>query len=127
MIRNKNTMYDLMYNITTLPHVTETNNSNLTESDLPPDPVVFIISIVWSLIILTGVIGNGLVIYILFRYGERSVTNVYVTNLAFADLMFIIMVVPVTLIHNVIPTWILGSIICKFSTYMIYVSTIMQK
>ncbi|CAC5397418.1 KISS1R [Mytilus coruscus] len=115
-------MYDLMYNITTLAYATETGNSNLTESAQPPDTAVFIISIVWSLIILTGVIGNGLVIYILFRYGERSVTNVYVTNLAFADLMFIIMVVPVTLIHVVIPTWILGSIICKFSTYMIYVT-----
>ncbi|VDI33189.1 Hypothetical predicted protein, partial [Mytilus galloprovincialis] len=47
---------------------------------------------VWSMIIVTGAIGNGLVLYILFRFGERSVTNVYVINLAFADLMFIIFV-----------------------------------
>ena len=95
---------------------------NETESAQLPKEAVVLVSIVWSMIILSGAIGNGLVIYILFRFGERSVTNVYVINLAFADLMFIVFVVPATLIHIVIPTWILGDVVCKFSTYMIYVS-----
>lgn len=102
--------------------------ANLTflknSTELPDLPIasVILVTTVWSLIIITGAIGNGLVIYILFRFGERSVTNVYIVNLAFADLMFIIFVVPATLIHKVTPTWILGDVICRFSTYMIYVT-----
>lgn len=96
-----------------------TGNDSKIQS-LPIEAVV-LVSSVWSMIIVTGAIGNGLVLYILFRFGERSVTNVYVINLAFADLMFIIFVVPATLIHIVIPTWILGDAVCKLSTYMIYV------
>lgn len=99
-------------------------NETLREQPLPTE-VVVLLSFVWSLIIVIGAIGNGLVIYIMLRYGERSVTNVYIVNLAFADLMFILFVVPATLIHIVIPTWILGNIICKFSNYMIYVSIFM--
>lgn len=117
----KNSEYPFIENITMSM---ATSTANMSEPDMtqPPDASVIIVSVIWSLIIFVGVIGNGLVIYILFRYGERSVTNVYVTNLAFADLMFIVIVVPATLIHNVIPTWILGDVICKFSTYMIYVT-----
>lgn len=98
------------------------NVTNETKEEHLPEAAVAIISTVWSLIILTGVIGNGLVIYIVFRYGERSITNVYITNLAFADLTFIFFVVPATLLHIVVPTWILGDAYCKFSSYMIYVS-----
>jgi hypothetical protein len=115
-----NPVIELMNNFNT----TMTSVTHMNDTDQSPDVMVVIVSFVWSLIIFTGVIGNGLVIYILFRYGERSVTNVYVINLAFADLMFIVMVVPVTLIHIVIPTWILGTAICKCSMYMIYVSKI---
>ncbi|XP_071158633.1 galanin receptor type 1-like isoform X1 [Mytilus edulis] len=97
-----------------------TGNDSKIQQPLPIEAVV-LVSSVWSLIIVTGAIGNGLVLYILFRFGERSVTNVYVINLAFADLMFIIFVVPATLVHIVIPTWILGDAVCKLSTYMIYV------
>ena len=115
-----NPVIELMNNFNT----TMTSVTHMNDTEQSPDVMVVIVSFVWSLIIFTGVIGNGLVIYILFRYGERSVTNVYVINLAFADLMFIVMVVPVTLIHIVIPTWILGAAICKCSMYMIYVSKI---
>lgn len=110
------TMYD---NVTSLfvPSVNET----LRETPLPTE-VVVILSFVWIIIIISGAIGNGLVIYVMLRHGERSVTNVYIINLAFADLMFVIFVVPVTLIHNLVPSWVLGTVICKFSYYMIYVS-----
>ncbi|XP_071140199.1 galanin receptor type 2-like [Mytilus edulis] len=104
-----------------LTFTTPLSNDTLREQPLPTE-VVVLLSFVWSLIIVIGAIGNGLVIYIMLRYGERSVTNVYIVNLAFADLMFILFVVPATLIHIVIPTWILGNIICKFSNYMIYVT-----
>lgn len=105
--------------------VLTTDSANITsklsepEVDLPTE-VVVILSIVWILIIVIGAIGNGSVIYVMLRFGERSVTNVYIVNLAFADLMFIVFVVPATLIHMVVPSWILGNIICKFSNYMIY-------
>ena len=100
-----------------------TLSSNISSGQPPlQTEVVVIFSIVWILIIILGSIGNGLVIYVMLQFGEKSVTNVYIVNLAFADLLFILCVVPATLVHTVVPSWILGNIVCKFSNYMIYVS-----
>jgi hypothetical protein len=100
-----------------------TLSSNISSGQPPlQTEVVVILSIVWILIIILGFVGNGLVIYVMLQFGEKSVTNVYIVNLAFADLLFILCVVPATLVHTVVPSWILGNIVCKFSNYMIYVS-----
>ncbi|ELU15450.1 hypothetical protein CAPTEDRAFT_74266, partial [Capitella teleta] len=74
---------------------------------------------IWGAIFLAGIAGNLLVVYVMLRYGEVNTTNCYIINLAATDLVFIIVVIPFTMINYVVPSWILGRWMCKFHTYMI--------
>lgn len=84
-----------------------------------------VLPVVWSLLVLTGTIGNGLVIYTLGKNGEMTATNCYVVNLALADLMFLLVVVPFTTVAYAFHHWIFGESFCKTANFMIYVSTFM--
>lgn len=90
---------------------------------LDPSPSNYVhVPIIWTILIIVGAVGNGLVLYIVFRYGERSVTNIYIINLALADLAFLLIVVPITAISFAMPAWGFGDGMCKFFTFTIYVS-----
>lgn len=80
-----------------------------------------IVPTVWGFIMALGLVGNLLVAYVMVRYSDRSATNYFVVNLALTDLAFTIVVIPLTMIHYVLPSWILGSACCKFHMYTIYV------
>lgn len=81
-----------------------------------------IVPLLWGTIILIGLLGNGLVVYVMLRYGERQTTNCYIVNLAFTDLAFVLIVVPFTMLHYVMHHWMYGVFMCKFALYMSYVS-----
>ncbi|XP_060085841.1 G-protein coupled receptor 54-like [Ylistrum balloti] len=76
----------------------------------------------WSVLIVIGTVGNGLVIYTVGKNGEMTATNCYVLNLAVADLLFLMIVVPFTTTGFATKGWIFGDAICKIYIYMIYVT-----
>ena len=110
------------YDVTTVNHVHSYNgtgsSSNVTSSYNLEGIVV---PVIWSILILIGSVGNGLVVYVLLRFGERSTTNYYIINLAVTDLAFLLICVPFTMMHYV-SHWSFGENMCKFVMYMIYVS-----
>jgi hypothetical protein len=55
----------------------------------------------YVLVFLVGLIGNLLVIQVIFRVPRmRTVTNLFIANLAFADLLVICFCMPATLMSN---------------------------
>lgn len=57
----------------------------------------------YSLIFFTGVLGNSMVILVVAKRKQmQTVTNIFVMNLAVADLLVIIFCVPATLLANLI-------------------------
>ncbi|XP_076080291.1 galanin receptor type 2-like [Mytilus galloprovincialis] len=96
--------------------------SHETPLETVRSPYNILVCVTWGLIVIVGTIGNGLVIFVKLRYEERSVPNVYMINLAFTDLMFILFVVPITLLQTVMPSWIFGNLICKLTNYLLYVT-----
>ena len=94
---------------------------NKTESDKYFEAAV-LVPVVWTVLIVIGLLGNGLVVYVLVRYGERKATNCYILNLALTDLAFIMVSVPFTMTYYVMTHWIFGSSLCKLQMYMVYVS-----
>nr|XP_022303555.1 kiSS-1 receptor-like isoform X1 [Crassostrea virginica] len=96
---------------------------NITLDSAPQPPMsVHVLPIIWTILIIVGAVGNGLVLYIVFRFGERSVTNIYIINLALADLAFLLIVVPITAVSFTMPIWGFGDGMCKFFTFTIYVT-----
>lgn len=96
-------------------------SGNMTSSAYTPE-LMFIIPLTWGLLVIIGSIGNGLVIYTLGRNADMTPTNVYVINLALADLTFLIIVIPINTVAFAVEEWIFGDAMCKISSYMIYVS-----
>ncbi|CAG9797936.1 unnamed protein product [Chironomus riparius] len=75
--------------------------------------------IAYTLVFSVGLIGNLFVISVVFRVPRmRTVTNLFIANLAFADVLVIIFCVPATLMSNLFVPWILGWFMCKTVPYI---------
>ncbi|NXH01423.1 NPFF2 protein, partial [Loxia leucoptera] len=75
---------------------------------------VFITS--YLLIFLLCMVGNGGVCFIvLWSRHMRTVTNLFILNLAVSDLLVGLFCMPTTLLDNIIAGWPFGSLVCKMS------------
>ncbi|KAJ8000889.1 hypothetical protein DPEC_G00185080 [Dallia pectoralis] len=91
--------------------------------------VQVILILAYSTIILFGVIGNSLVIYVVYKFKAlRTVTNFFIVNLAVADLLVNTLCLPFTLINTLHVGWRFGQVLCfmlPFSQGLaVHVSTI---
>ncbi|VIO92218.1 Uncharacterized protein BM_BM6455 [Brugia malayi] len=79
----------------------------------------YITIISFCIIFCLSVIGNAVVVaVILQQHSMRSVTNIYLLNLAISDLMLSVICMPPTLISSVIYCWIFGDLLCKLFAYL---------
>lgn len=71
-------------------NVSQLKPSNETESEQSEEPFIRVMTCVYSLIFLVGIVGNGLVIFSVLRFSKmRTATNMYLLNLAMADILFL--------------------------------------
>lgn len=98
-----------------------TEASNVTNSKVfdPEDrtravmETVFASSIL-SLIIAGGIAGNVLILTSIYRYSSlRTMTNVFVANLAVADFLLTVLAMPFTLTSSISIDWVFGTGMCK--------------
>lgn len=79
--------------------------------DLPVHQIFMITSYVF--ICLCGLVGNGLVIYVVLRFSKmKTVTNLYILNLAVSDVLFLISL-PFLITTTILEYWIFGRAMCK--------------
>ncbi|XP_049593353.1 neuropeptide FF receptor 2 [Syngnathus scovelli] len=70
----------------------------------------------YLLIFLLCMLGNALVCFmVLRRRSMRTVTNLFILNLAVSDLLVGIFCMPTTLVDNIITGWPFGNLVCKVS------------
>nr|XP_040029813.1 neuropeptide Y receptor Y7 [Gasterosteus aculeatus aculeatus] len=75
--------------------------------------VQIILITAYSLIILMGLLGNTLVVYMIIRYRKmRTVTNFFIANLALADLLVDTLCLPFTLVYTLLDEWKFGAVLC---------------
>ena len=78
-----------------------------------PDTLTIILLLFYGLICTIGLLGNGLVIFVIIRYTKmKTVTNLYILNLSIADSLFLIGL-PLIMTTALIKHWIFGGIMCK--------------
>lgn len=77
------------------------------------DPFTHVFPAVYGLLCSVGVIANALVIYAVATCKKKMVSDVYVLNLAVADLLFLL-VMPFN-IHQLVweRRWVFGGLMCK--------------
>ncbi|XP_060823835.1 neuropeptide CCHamide-2 receptor-like [Bombus pascuorum] len=79
-------------------------------------PETYIVPVIFLLILVVGVIGNGIMVFTLLSDASmRNVPNIYVLSLALGDLLVIITSVPFTSLLYTIESWPWGLAVCKLS------------
>lgn len=97
----------------------DSNNTSCTNRSVSPYDVIDMASLmhvfpsVYGILCTVGVIANGLVIYAVATCKKKMVSDIYVLNLAIADMLFLL-VMPFT-IHQLVrdQQWVFGSAMCK--------------
>lgn len=78
-----------------------------------------IVSAIHLLICVSGIIGNSCVIVVIARYAKtKTVTNLYIANLAVADLCFLVGL-PFLVATSILERWVFGAVVCR----LFFVST----
>jgi cholecystokinin-like receptor len=73
---------------------------------------------IYSLIFLLSVAGNFLVILTLVQNKRmRTVTNVFLLNLAVSDLLLGVVCMPFTLVGTLLKDFVFGEVMCKLIPY----------
>ncbi|XP_065283062.1 cholecystokinin receptor type A-like isoform X4 [Dermacentor albipictus] len=79
--------------------------------------------LLYAIIFVCAVVGNSLVIITLVqRRRMRTVTNVFLLNLAVSDLLLGVFCMPTTLVGSVLRNFVLGAAMCKLIPYLQAVS-----
>ncbi|XP_023278604.1 galanin receptor type 1-like [Seriola lalandi dorsalis] len=113
----------------------ESNRSEAEDGGSGPEAVI--VPVVFGLIFVVGLVGNCLVMVVIgkVRYnsgagggGRRSgsPTNIFILNLAVADLSFLLFCVPFQATIYSLPQWVFGGFVCKFGHYFSTVSMLVS-
>ncbi|XP_058464452.1 neuropeptide CCHamide-1 receptor-like [Malaya genurostris] len=98
------------------------NVSSTTEIPYTPyerRPETYIVPILFAIIFVVGVLGNGTLIIVFLRHrAMRNVPNTYILSLALADLLLIVTTVPFTSIVYTLDSWPWGSLLCTSSEFI---------
>jgi len=96
--------------------VNSTNSTPIPYIEYSQRPETYIIPILFALIFVVGVLGNGTLVLIFIRHRNmRNVPNTYIFSLALGDLLVIVTCVPFTSTVYTFEMWPYGELICKLS------------
>ncbi|KYO30077.1 neuropeptides B/W receptor type 2 [Alligator mississippiensis] len=86
--------------------------SNFTFHEQSPDFYV-ILPVIYSVICAVGLTGNTAVIYVILKAPKmKTVTNMFILNLAIADDLFTL-VLPINIAEHLLHYWPFGEVLCK--------------
>ncbi|KAJ7316182.1 hypothetical protein JRQ81_002344 [Phrynocephalus forsythii] len=100
-------------------HPSAFNGSGEEDTSPPFLTDAWLVPVFYALIMLLGLVGNSLVIYVISKHRQmRTATNFYIANLATTDIIFLICCVPFTATLYPLPSWVFGDFMCKFVNYL---------
>lgn len=110
---------DMVANCTNDYCVSDEDYRDMIEAFIYPETSEWVLIAVYSITFLVGVTGNFLVCFALWRNRSmRTVTNIFIVNLALSDLTIIIVCLPPTLIADATESWFMGRAMCKIVLYL---------
>ena len=103
------------YNENNSSNSSQSNSSSSNDED---ESLVIGITIAHIIIFVIGFCGNSLVILVILKFTRiETVTDIYILNLAFADLMFLLGLV-FLITTMLINYWIFGNLMCKVNVQL---------
>ena len=84
-----------------------------------PNHYEWLLIILYVIVFVVGLTGNFLVCFAVWRNKHlQTITNMFLVNLAVADFMVILIVLPPTVVVDVSETWFLGLYMCKIVSFL---------
>jgi hypothetical protein len=82
-------------------------------------PETYLVPIIFLIIFVVGLSGNGLLIFIFYRHKSlRNVPNTFILCLSIGDMMVIVGTIPFISLIYTLESWPFGNFICKLSEFM---------
>ncbi|XP_071516937.1 neuropeptide CCHamide-1 receptor-like [Panulirus ornatus] len=92
--------------------------ANTSYTPYPERPETYLVPIVFALIFITGVVGNGALIFMFLKHPKlRSTPNTHLVSLAAGDLLMVLLTVPFTSIIYTVPSYPFGEAVCRASEF----------
>ena len=102
-----------------LQTTTESDEEKLRQilESIWPKPQFWVLIACHMIVFIVGLIGNALVCIAVCRnHTMRTVTNLFIVNLAVADFLVLLFCMPLTVPVDITQTWFFGSVCCKVIT-----------
>ena len=100
-----------------LSNCSNTSEIESTEGPVPEPPlyIMVCVSIVYIAIFIMGVVGNCLVVIVIWRNPDmRTTTNFFLVNLSVADLLVLLVCMPPSFVDLYTKeVWVFGAAMCK--------------
>ncbi len=98
---------------------TSNKSSQVSRSIFSNLPEAYIVPVVFALIFLVGVVGNGTLIFTVLRNKNmRNAPNIFIVSLALGDLILILVSVPFTATIYTFTEWPYGETMCKLNEFL---------
>jgi hypothetical protein len=69
---------------------------------------------IYLFIFVFGLLGNGAIVYLTTKYQNlQTVQNIFIINLALADLILCVLSVPLTPVTHIYKRWFFGKFMCR--------------
>lgn len=106
--------------LATTPDVLPSNDSNQEfEYNFQPNAFEWCLLIFAFTIFVIGIIGNLLVIIVVAKNAHmRTITNIFIVNLAIGDFLVILICLPPSVITDIAGNWWFGETMCKIIPYV---------
>lgn len=102
---------------------TTMNNSAVDEAFFVPLGIVVLLAFLYGSISLVAVVGNGLVILVIVKNRKmQTVTNIFIANLALADVMIGIFSIPFQFQAAILQRWVLPFFMCATAPFVTVLS-----
>ncbi|XP_019376869.1 PREDICTED: bombesin receptor subtype-3 [Gavialis gangeticus] len=97
----------------------DTIDPRWVEDSFPGLEILCTIYITYAVIISVGLLGNAILIKVFFKIKSmQTVPNIFITSLAFGDLLLLLTCVPVDATRYIVDTWLFGRIGCKLLSFI---------
>lgn len=100
---------------TSVPYLNQSSlySPNTSASANLTDEHINIVSVIYLIVFILGLTGNTLVIFVVLRYAKmKTVTNMYILNLAIADELYIL-ALPFLTTQYALKRWPFGDFLCR--------------
>nr|pir Phe13 bombesin receptor - Bombina orientalis [Bombina orientalis] len=110
--------------ISSIAHLESLNDSFIlgakqSEDVSPGLEILALISVTYAVIISVGILGNTILIKVFFKIKSmQTVPNIFITSLAFGDLLLLLTCVPVDASRYIVDTWMFGRAGCKIISFI---------